>query len=227
MLGAGVAFAACGNENALRERIAGLEADNRALREELRATREAAANQARELADLRLAVAGILDAGEIATPERREARLTLLLNEIASRGTAQALKTSSLIRILREKYRAMPENSAERAEMLLQLDALEKDTNSLVFLLRPADTHDPSETRILAVDREISLAVLAAGSAHGVFPGMIYQVADSPIRLRVISVRGFVSAATPENGEISALNPGMRCFIRENRAPGQPFLPRN
>ena len=226
-LAAGWLFSAAGADEALRGRIASLEADNRALREELRRSREKSAQLAQELSDLRLAVAGVLDTEEISTPARREEKLLLLLSEIAKRGTAQALKTSSLIRMLREKYRDLPDDSAERAEMFLKLDALERDTNSLVFLLKPAAIRDPSETHVLAVDGETSLAILAAGSVHGVYPGMVYEVADSPLRLRVISVRGFVSAAEVENGEISALNPGMRCFVREKRLQGQPFLPHN
>ncbi|MCQ2378889.1 MAG: hypothetical protein MJ016_06740 [Victivallaceae bacterium] len=216
-----------GEEESLRGRVASLEADNRVLREELRLARREAAEEAQKRADLQLAVAGILDTEEIASPARREENLLRLLNEIAVRGTAQALKTSALIRELREKYGALPDDSAERAEMFLKLDALERNTNALVFLLKPSNMRDPSETHILAVDRETELAILAVGSVHGVFPGMIYEVADSPLRLRVVSVRGFVSAAEIEKGDLAALNPGMRCFVRESRLQGQPFLPHN
>ncbi len=225
VLSACVSGVSGGESDALRGRIAELENETRALREELSATRDKAEKDAKHLADLKLAVAGILDTGEIESPARREESLLLLLNEIASKGSAQALKTIELISLLRKKYEAMPADSPERAAMLLKLDALERDTNALMFLLKPADVRDPENTHVLAVDRPSSIAVLATGSVHGVFPGMVYHVEKSDISLRVIAVRSFVSAAAVENGSVASLNPGMRCSIHEKKLPGRTFFP--
>lgn len=210
-------FAFAEDAPALRGRIAELEKENLLLRGELKSLRVQSAENAARLAELEIAVAGVLDSGEIQSPERREARLLLLLEEISRRGTRLALHTTDLIALLQKKYRAMPENSADRAAMLLKLEQLEMENNRFVALLKPVDTRNISPVQILAVDRENRLAVIAVGSVHGIFPGVCYDVDGLPLQLRVIATRSFVSAAAVENGDAAKLNPGMRCTIREKK----------
>ncbi|MCQ2353355.1 MAG: hypothetical protein MJ033_07760 [Victivallaceae bacterium] len=216
-----------GDAAALRGRIAELEKENLLLREELKSLRIQSAGNAAKLSELEIAVAGILDTGEIQTPERREAQLLLLLEEISRRGMRLALQTTDLISVLRKKYQAMPQDSAERAAMLLKLEQLETGNNRFAALLKPVDTRNVSPVQILAVDRENRLAVIAVGSVHGIFPGVCYDVIGSPLQLRVIATRSFVSAAAIENGDAAKLNPGMRCAIREKRIENQSPIPKN
>ena len=216
-----------GDAAALRGRIAELEKENLLLREELKSLRIQSAGNAAKLSELEIAVAGILDTGEIQTPERREAQLLLLLEEISRRGMRLALQTTDLISVLRKKYQAMPQDSAERAAMLLKLEQLEMGNNRFAALLKPVDTRNVSPVQILAVDRENRLAVIAVGSVHGIFPGVCYDVIGSPLQLRVIATRSFVSAAAIENGDAARLNPGMRCAIREKRIENKSLIPKN
>lgn len=216
-----------GDAAALRGRIAELEKENLLLREELKSLRIQSAGNAAKLSELEIAVAGILDTGEIQTPERREAQLLLLLEEISRRGMRLALQTTDLISVLRKKYQAMPQDSAERAAMLLKLEQLEMGNNRFAALLKPVDTRNVSPVQILAVDRENRLAVIAVGSVHGIFPGVCYDVIGSSLQLRVIATRSFVSAAAIENGDAARLNPGMRCAIREKRIENKSLIPKN
>lgn len=206
-------------------RIAELEKENRLLREELKSLRIQSAETSAQLNELRIAVAGILDAGEIRTPERREEQLLLLMDEISRRGMRLALHTADLIQELQKTYRALPAGSTERAAMLLKLEQLEKENNAFAALLKPVDTRNVGETQVIAVDRENHLAVIAVGSVHGVFPGISYDVVGLPMRLRVIATRSFVSAVAIESGDAAKLNPGMRCAIREKRVESKEAFP--
>ena len=70
--------------------------------------------------------------------------------------------------------------------------------------------------RILAVNKDLQVVVLPVGSVHGISNGLNYYAGKKKVRLRIIMVRPFVSAAVPEQGNIESLASGMEAVTDAN-----------
>ena len=83
------------------------------------------------------------------------------------------------------------------------------DCERMMYRVQEAG-HSIKKCRILAVNRELDIIVLSAGTNSGIAPGMVfYADNDSGIRLRVIGVRVEGAAAELLSGEWKDVIPGM------------------
>lgn len=181
-------------------------AENAALREKLAARERAYFDCRDQLARYRLALGGAMDSDGGAPPPHREEQLLALLKEIIAKIEAV------------DKLR-LEEAGPEQVEPVWR---------KLLDLIRNPGSGTPSVCRVLAVDPESGLVVLSAGTIHGVFPGLLYRVADSDTQLRVIECRPWVSGATVYRGDLGAVTEGRECRISETPAGGgNRILPEN
>ena len=222
--------------NRLREALAAaedalkrLEMENESLREnraelrrELFEISERYQKQNEQFRQLQLWLAGVPAMGTVRNTGRREEHQLKLLAELGKSGGDLAVNAVSFCEQVRALMAELPIGKVRQAELQLRLDGLVRDARRFIALTSPAEqTDDESEPlrtcRILAVNRELSLVVLSIGSAKGAFAGMLYQVGKTPdTRLKVVSVRPFVSAAVVIAGSIDALAPGMEAVTKEN-----------
>ncbi|MBQ7207481.1 MAG: hypothetical protein IJS01_06740 [Lentisphaeria bacterium] len=209
----------CGDDAAELTR---LRAENRRLRLELDRLRAARSQQDRDLLRFRAWLAAAADSGKLQTASDREIRLLAILSEMVRRGSRLAVQVSSVERAFRDLLGEFPIGPARQARLLLQLEQLERCAMQVSSIASVAESEeDPAafrEATVLAVNRELETAVLSVGTVHGVFPGLIYRDRDgSGQSLRIVSVRPWVSAAVPVQGDAGRIAPGMR-FTVEHRA---------
>ena len=191
-----------------------LRLENRKLRHELDRLRQELTTRDREIMQFRRWAAGVTDTGKLTTVSQREIRQAEILTEMIKHSSRLAVEASDITRTFRKLIKEFPIGPARQAHLLLQMEDLERAAMRVVSITGAAENEkDPSafrNVRIVAVNRELETAVLSAGAVHGVFPGLIYQCERNPsLRLRVISVRPWVSAAVPVSGTADPLTPGM------------------
>jgi hypothetical protein len=207
-----------------------LRAENRRLRQELDRLRASRSKEERDLLKFRAWLAATADSGKVQTASEREMRLLAVLSEMVVRCNRLVVHISSVERTFRDLLSEFPVGPARQARLLLQLEQLERYSMQVSSIAAVAEAdEDPAafrETTVLAVNRELETAVLAVGSVHGVFPGLLYQARnDEGLVLRIVSVRPWVCAAVPVSGGIDKITPGMR-FTAEHRArPGERISP--
>lgn len=207
-----------------------LRTENRRLRQELDRLRASRSEEERDLLKFRAWLAATADSGKVQTVSEREMRLLAILAETVARCNRLVVHISGVERTFRDLLSEFPVGPARQARLLLQLEQLERYSMQVSSIAAVAESEeDPSafrETTVLAVNRELETAVLAVGSVHGVFPGLLYQAKnDGEIVLRIVSVRPWVCAAMPVSGGMEKISPGMR-FTAEHRArPGERISP--
>ncbi len=139
----------------------------------------------------------------------REKRALLALKEFSRRGNALVLESAAVADEFRRVIAALPAGPARKAQLQLQIDALENAARKFSALSIPGNDTIQS-CRVLAVNRELRVAVISAGSNEGVVPGMVFHPAGSKsIRLRVTAVRYEGALAEIISGDLSGIVPGM------------------
>jgi hypothetical protein len=203
------------SEAELRLRIRHLEEENFVLQGELLEIRKELEKQNRENLALRLWLAGVPAEGTVRKDGRREEQLLKSMGFLLQSGNELALKTTAFCEEVRSLLKEMPIGKVRQADILLKLDFTSDAARRMIGLTEYELTSEENsgslqKCRILAVNRELSIAVLSVGSAKGAFPGLIYRAGkNGATRLRIVSVRPFVAAAAVLSGSIADLAPGM------------------
>ena len=216
------------------EAVKRLELENESLREEkaeLRAElfeiKEKFAKQNANYRQLQLWLAGVPAEGAVRKSGRREERLLQAMGEVSKDGSALALSAVSFCEQVQQLLKELPIGKVRQAEVQLQLDDLVRKSRRLIAMAEisadPAKGVEALRTcRILAVDRELRVAILSVGSIKGAFAGMIYHVGkDRQEQLKLVSVRPSVAAAVLVRGSIENLSPGMEAAAGEERGPDE------
>lgn len=182
--------------------IARLRRENRELRGKLLQTEE-------RLNAYRLWLGNVtLDQEAMAVGER-ERRALLVLEELARRGNSLSMAALAVRDECRKLIAEMPVGPARKAQMELRLDELTRAAGEFAALTIPGDSHAGS-ARILAIDRDLKVAVISAGAGAGVFPGMIFRAKERPqVRLRVVGTRFEGAVAELIAGNWQDVVPGM------------------
>ena len=170
--------------------------------------------------DISLFLASVADEGEFSSSKEREARLLTKLAALCSDGDKLAVKAAEVASELRRLLREFPLDAARRAHLQLLLDELER-TAGVFAALVDDPAADPAaafrECRVLAVNRELGVALMDIGFRQGAFVGLVLRGGpDKKIELRLEDVRSGVSAAAVLRGELGAIVPGM-VFNAETR----------
>ena len=190
-----------------------LRRENAELREELLRER----TRARDIA---LFLASVADEGEFSSPKEREAQLLTKLSALCTDGDKLAVKAAEVASEIRKLLRELPVDAARRAHLQLLLDELERQAGIFAALVDDPAA-DPAaafrECRVLAVNRELGIALMDIGFRQGAFVGLVLRGGpDNKIELRLEDVRSGVSAAAVMRGELGSIVPGM-VFNAETR----------
>ncbi len=172
---------------------------------------------------LRLWLAGVQAEGTVRKTGEREAQQLQAIGKLSESGVGLALNTVDFCDRVQLLLRELPIGKVRQAEIQLRLDNLARKSRRFIAMAEiPEKTEggiDALRTcQILAVDRDLRIAVLSVGSIKGAFAGMIYHVGkDRQEQLKVVSVRPSVAAAVLVRGSIENLSPGMEAAAGEER----------
>ena len=205
---------------------------------ELEASKEAAAKLEAELIELRtklqaenersrqlqLWLAGVRAEGTVRKDGEREEQMLQAIGKLSENGVGLALEAVDFCDQVQTLLQELPIGKVRQAEYRLRLDGLARRARRFIAMAdgpaEPRTGMDALRTcRILAVDRDLRIAILSVGSVKGAFAGMIYHVGkDREEQLKVVSVRPSVAAAVLIRGSIKKLSPGMEAATGEERA---------
>ena len=172
-------------------------------------------------------LAGVRAEGTERKDGEREEQMLQAIGKLSENGVGLALDTVAFCNQVQLLLRELPIGKVRQAEVQLQLDDLVRKSRRLIAMAEisadPAKGVEALRTcRILAVDRELRVAILSVGSIKGAFAGMIYHVGkDRQEQLKLVSVRPSVAAAVLVRGSIENLSPGMEAAAGEERGPDE------
>jgi hypothetical protein len=172
---------------------------------------------------LRLWLAGVQAEGTVRKAGEREAQQLQAIGRLSKDGVGLALDAVDFCGRVQLLLRELPIGKVRQAEVQLRLDDLARKSRRFIAMAEvPKETESGAGAlrtcRILAVDRELGVAVLSVGSIKGAFAGMIYHVGkDRQEQLKLVSVRPSVAAAVLVRGSIENLSPGMEAAAGEER----------
>lgn len=164
-----------------------------------------------KLRRIQLSAASVLASGKATDAGKREAQLTNDLRVLCDSGSKLAGKTAEFCDYVDSLLQKMPLGAVEKARVRLRMDELRSESRKLSTLSGLGQKQRKVERcRILAVNDRLRIVVLPIGSVHGVANGLIlFTGKDHDCKLRITTVRPYVSAAEVVDGNISGLAPGM------------------
>ena len=172
---------------------------------------------------LRLWLAGVQAEGTVRKAGEREAQQLQAIGKLSNDGVGLALDAVDFCGRVQLLLRELPIGKVRQAEIQLRLDDLVRKSRRFIAMAEVPKGTDQGigalrTCRVLAVDRELRVAVLSVGSVKGAFAGMIYHVGkDRQEQLKLVSVRPSVAAAVLVRGSIENLSPGMEAVAGEER----------
>lgn len=159
---------------------------------------------------LQLSVAATIASGKVQVASPREGQLIKAIGDISDNGRSLALKTIEFCDSVDSVLKQMPLGKVRQAELQLRLEDLKSEARKLSSLADMDPKHrNIGSCRILAVERDLQIVVLPVGSVHGAFNGLNFFTGKEKAKLRLVTVRPFVSAAVLEEGNIDDMAPGM------------------
>ena len=167
---------------------------------------------------LQLSIAATLASGELKGAGKREDQLVTALATVSENGRKLALKTIEFCEYVDSILDKMPLGKLQKAALQLRNEELKTESRKFCSLADPALSRETVEgCRLLAVNDDLKIAVLPVGAVHGVFNGLYFYDGKGKVKLKVITVRPFISAAVLDKGSINDLTPGMEVSTNEKR----------
>lgn len=195
----------------LEERCARLEREAAQLRQKLFENIQRYQSQEDRSRRFQLSIAATLANTGRPSAGDREGELLDALRLLCDKNKTLTLSVSDFCDYLDAALSRMNIDKVEKARLAIHLDKLRKCSARLSTAAELiASDQNPGECRILEVDKELRLVILAAGSVHGVRNGLNWYADKSRnCRLQVVGVRPFIAAAVVVEGNIRELAPGM------------------
>ena len=175
-----------------------------------------------ELRKLRVLLSNLSADGKLLTVSDREQRLMTGMKILAEASGNMVLKTMELAEQLRPKLNQLPLSSAERVRLTMALEELERNAAKVNSITDTVTTQEDlllKNVRVMAIKYELGMAVLSAGTLHGVFSGMTFVSPDGKVVLRVLDTRSMISGAVPVSGTLNDLVPGSSVRLQLTKAP--------
>ena len=195
----------------------GLEKDHGLLRKELIEITKNFQTQNESYRRLQLSIAATIASSKMEAATFREDQLVQTLGNVFDSSRTLALRSVDFCDLVDSLLKQMPIGKVRKAEINLRMEELKKGARKLNTLADLTFRQKPvNRCRILAVNKDLQIVVLPVGSIHGVSIGLNYYTGKKKVRLRIIMVRPFVSAAVPEEGNIESLASGMEATTDAN-----------
>ena len=195
-----------------------LGAETEGLRRELIEALQIIAGQNEKLLRLKSGIAGMYDAEGIEASGGEDARNLELLKMVSLSGSDLAVAVAEFCREIESSLDGWQLDDAGKAKVRLQINhvrALAGKFSALNDWER--GNRDIENVRILAVDKNLGAVILPAGTASGVFNGLVCSVPAVPgVKLKIVAVRRFVSAAVFAAGDPDSIAVGMKVVAKAN-----------
>ena len=175
-----------------------------------------------ELRKLRVWMSNISADGKMISVSDREQRLMSGMKILSESSGNMVLKTMELVEQLRPKLNLLPLSSAERVRLTMALEELERSAAKVNSITDTVNTKEDlllKNVRVMAIKYELGMAVLSAGTLHGVFPGMVFVSSNGKVVLRVLDTRSMISGALPVSGSLNDLVPGSSVRLQLTKVP--------
>jgi hypothetical protein len=157
-----------------------------------------------------LSIASTLASEEIKGSSKREEQLFKMMATVSENGRKLALKSVEFCEYFDSILESLPMGKIQKATIRLRIDDLKSESRKFCAMTDPVINRQTVERcRLLAVNDGLMVAVLPIGTVHGVFNGLCFYDQSGKVKLKVITVLPFVSAAILETGSMSELAPGM------------------
>ena len=145
---------------------------------------------------------GSLSAGNnVLTATEREAQLTMELKRMAKAGLELAVRAGKFCDRIDLLLKELPLGYARQAEIKLEAEQLRSESRRISVSAAEVDGGEGvQQCKIVAVNPELNLVILSVGSVHGAFNGLIYRAGEGKLRLTVVAVRDYLSAAVITGG---------------------------
>ncbi len=163
---------------------------------------------------LQLSVAAVVDNSGKTTEGTREGELLEVLRRMVDDNRTLTLKVVDFCDYMDVALGKINIDKLEKARIQYRLDSLksdaEKNSTATEHYSRKSIAE---ESRILAVNDQLRVVVLSAGTVQGVKNGLNWYTGENrTCRLQVVAVRPFIAAAVVVEGNINELAPGMQAF---------------
>ena len=195
-----------------------LEEENDGVHLELIEALQIIAGQNEKLLRLSSGVAGIYDADGVAAAGGEDARNLELLNMVSLSGGSLVVAVAEFCREVEDSLDDWMSDDAEKAEIRMQIShlrALAGEFSALNEWQRGGV--DLENIRVLAVDLKLGAVILPAGTASGIFNGLVCSVPAAPgVKLKIVAVRRNVSAAVVAAGDPASISVGMKVVAKAN-----------
>lgn len=175
-----------------------------------------------ELRKIRIWMSNLSADSRQTTVSEREERLLHGLKILSDASNSMVLKTMELADLLRPRLNALPLASADRVRLVMALEDLERSAARVNAIADGAVAKEDKlleNVRISAVNSQLNMAVLSAGSLQGIFPGMTFVTSDGKVWLRILETRAAISGAVPVAGSLDQLTPGMSVKLEIIKKP--------
>jgi hypothetical protein len=205
-------------KDAGKEKIADLEAKLAAMKEELSVMRKELADVLKEsekrdseYTRIKASIAASLAEGNKKSYDKNGAEVLEALVEVSQKGDAlvtDSAKFCDFIDVLLDKKEI---SDVEKVRARFRMSKLRSTAE--VFharIQKPSKGKLFTSCRILTVDDKLQVVVVNVGSVYGMRNGVLLKGGDKgEVKLKVISVRPFISGAIVIKGDIEDLAPGM------------------
>ena len=210
----------------LEEQVVKLQKDNLVKERDLKVQREVNAKlkkeflelknrykkRVKELSKLSQGVAGALTRKGVERIGDREARADKVLSSFSKKVYNYIVNSLALINDVQNLASDRKVDEAKRATLVLQAESLETQAGEILSISKVI-TEDVTlkQTRVLKVDENSNLIVLAGGFNQGFREKMLFNInlnKEKHVKLLIIAVRAFVSAAIVIEGDVRDVTVG-------------------
>ncbi len=161
--------------------------------------------------------AGIYDAFSKKTISDDERYLGVLkdLERTTTQGKILVSKVFSFYDYLNEKVNNMPTTDPEKIKLLVRIDELKSAAENFGILVnKPEDGVHKNSCQVLDVNDRLQVVMLTAGYLDGVRSGYEWTIREADnVKVKVIVVRAYLSAAIVLDDKIDRISPGMRAYL--------------
>ena len=210
----------------LKEEVQRLKQDNLAKERDLKVQREVNAKlkkeflelenrykkRVKELSKLSQGVAGALTRKGVEKIGNREARADKVLSFFSKKVYNYVVNSLTLIDDVKKLASDRKVDEVKRASLVLQAESLETQAGEILSISKVI-TEDVTlkKTRVLKVDKNSNLIVLAGGFNQGFREKMLFKInlnKEKHVTLLIIAVRAYVSAAIVIEGDVKDVTVG-------------------
>ena len=192
-------------------RCVAAERDLKGLRERFADVLLNAEKQRESFARSSLSVVGAVATGVASDSGRQEAELRGALSQCVREGGKLSGAVAEFCRHLQAKLPGMPLPDDEKLRLRLRVEEVAAAAGRFDLLVAPAlDAPAFGQCRVLDVNDKLQVVALSAGLKDGLRSGLGLEVPEAGgVKLRLVMVRLFVSAAVVVEGDMAAVAPGM------------------